>query len=156
MVSVRGMSATEPTVRTVFYFSAISTVVSAVPLLWAWRTPTVPALALMALAGFATKGQLLLTRGYALAPAARVGPYTYTTVIFASAIGWILWSEVPDGMTIAGAALIGVSGVLAMAGSETPVSSTEEMAAGVVGVWRKINGCKAPPFLSRGILRRKS
>ncbi|MGH8488552.1 MAG: DMT family transporter, partial [Gammaproteobacteria bacterium] len=102
MVSVRGMSATEPTVRTVFYFSAISTVVSTVPLLWAWRTPTVPALALMALAGFfATKGQLLLTRGYALAPAARVGPYTYTTVIFASAIGWILWSEVPDGMTIA-------------------------------------------------------
>ena len=134
MVSVRGMSATEPTVRTVFYFSAISTVVSAVPLLWAWRTPTVPALALMALAGFfATKGQLLLTRGYALAPAARVGPYTYTTVIFASAIGWILWSEVPDGMTIAGAVLIGVSGVLAMARSETAVSGTEEMAAGVVG-----------------------
>ena len=74
MVSVRGMSATEPTVRTVFYFSAISTVVSTVPLLWAWRTPTVPTLALMALAGFfATQGQLLLTRGYALAPAARWG-----------------------------------------------------------------------------------
>ena len=40
-------------------------------------------------------------------------------------------------MTIAGAVLIGVSGVLAMAGSETPVSSTEEMAAGVVGVSEK-------------------
>ncbi len=138
MVSVRGMSVTEPTVRTVFYFSAISTVVSAVPLLWAWRTPTVPALALMALAGFfATQGQLLLTRGYALAPAARVGPYTYMTVTFASAIGWILWREIPDSMTIAGAVLIGVSGVLAMVGSETPVSSTEEMAGGVVGVSEK-------------------
>ncbi|MGH8509077.1 MAG: DMT family transporter [Gammaproteobacteria bacterium] len=135
MVSVRGMSATEPSVRTVFYFTAIATVVSAVPLLWSWQTPTVSALALMALAGFfATKGQLLLTRGYALAPAARVGPYTYTTVIFASAIGWILWSEIPDALTIAGAVLIGVSGGLAMAGSKTPVSGTEELAAGVVSV----------------------
>lgn len=118
MVSLRGVARSEPTRRTVFYFSAISTAVSAAPLLWAWQAPSVRVLGLMALAGFcATHGQLLLTHGYRLAPAARIGPYTYTTVIFATLIGWVLWREVPETTTLAGALFIVISGVLAMRGS---------------------------------------
>ncbi len=118
MVSLRGVARTEPTRRTVFYFSAIGTVVSAVPLLWAWRTPDVRVLGLMALAGLcATHGQLLLTHGYRLAPAARIGPYTYTTVIFATLIGWVLWREVPQAVVFGGACLIIIAGILAMRGA---------------------------------------
>jgi drug/metabolite transporter (DMT)-like permease len=69
----------------------------------------------MAAAGFfATKGQLLLTHSYSLAPATRIGPYTYSTVVFAAILGWALWGETPDILMIMGALLVCVSGILAM------------------------------------------
>jgi len=115
MVSVRNLAATEPTVRTVFYFSATCTTVSAIPLLWAWQIPQWQDVATMAAAGFfATQGQLLLTHSYGLAPAAHIGPYTYTTVIFAALIGWWLWQETPDRFTAIGALLISIAGILTM------------------------------------------
>ena len=121
MVSLRSMAPSEPPVRAVVYFSAIGTVVSAVPLIWAWETPAPVTLLIMAAAGiFATLGQILLTTGYLLAPAARVAPYTYSTVIFAALIGWIFWHEVPDLMSTAGALLVCLAGILAVARPKAP------------------------------------
>jgi drug/metabolite transporter (DMT)-like permease len=106
-VSIRRIADTEPAVRIVFYFSALSTLVSAVPLLWAWRTPSGAALLWLAATGvFATAGQFCLTRAYSLAAAARVGPFTYVSVIFAGLIGWGLWNEQPDSRSILGMALV--------------------------------------------------
>ncbi|MGH8471679.1 MAG: EamA family transporter, partial [Gammaproteobacteria bacterium] len=121
MVSLRSMAASEPAVCAVVYFSAIGTVVSAVPLAWAWETPAPSTVLIMGAAGiFATLGQILLTTGYLLAPAARVGPYLYSTVIFATLIGWIFWHEVPDRMTTAGALLVCLAGILAVARAKAP------------------------------------
>ena len=121
MVSLRSMAPSEPPVRAVVYFSAIGTVVSAVPLVWAWETPAPVTLLIMGAAGiFATLGQILLTTGYLLAPAARVGPYTYSTVIFATLIGWVFWHEVPDRMSTAGALLVCLAGILAVARPKAP------------------------------------
>jgi drug/metabolite transporter (DMT)-like permease len=121
MVSLRSMASSEPPVRAVIYFSGIGTLVSALPLYWAWQTPSPSALLIMATAGgFATIGQILLTSGYVLAPAARVGPYTYSTVVFATLIGWALWHEVPDLLSTAGAGFVCLSGVLAMARAKPP------------------------------------
>ena len=121
MVSLRSMAPSEPPVRAVVYFSAIGTLVSAVPLAWAWQTPAPVTLLIMAAAGiFATLGQILLTTGYLLAPAARVGPYTYSTVIFATLIGWVFWHEVPDRMSTAGALLVCLAGILAVARAKAP------------------------------------
>jgi drug/metabolite transporter (DMT)-like permease len=107
MVSIRRISDTEPAVRIVFYFAALSTLISAVPLAWTWDTPTTGELALLTATGvFATIGQLCLTRAYALAPAARIGAFTYVAVVFAGLIGWALWDERPDGYSIAGMALV--------------------------------------------------
>jgi drug/metabolite transporter (DMT)-like permease len=121
MVSLRSMAPSEPPVRAVVYFSAVGTVVSAVPLVWSWETPAPMTLLIMAAAGiFATLGQILLTTGYLLAPAARVGPYTYSTVIFATLIGWVFWYEVPDRMSTAGALLVCLAGILAVARAKAP------------------------------------
>ena len=121
MVSLRSMAPSEPPIRAVVYFSAIGTVVSAVPLVWAWETPAPSTLLIMGAAGvFATLGQILLTTGYLLAPAARVGPYTYSTVIFATLIGWMFWHEVPDRMTTVGALLVCLAGILAVARPKAP------------------------------------
>lgn len=113
-VSIRRIANTEPAARIVFYFSALSTLVSAVPLLWAWRTPSGEVWLWLAATGvFATLGQFCLTRAYSLAAAARVGPYTYTSVIFAGLIGWVLWNEQPDMLSLLGMGLVVVSCVLA-------------------------------------------
>jgi len=113
MVSIRRLSNTEPTLRIVFYFSLVCTAVSAVPLAWRWQTPD-PGLwiLLLGMGALASLAQLLLTRAYAHAPAAQVGPFTYSTVVFAAAIGWIFWSEIPDLLSFGGTALVCLAGVL--------------------------------------------
>jgi drug/metabolite transporter (DMT)-like permease len=117
MVSIRRMSDTEPTTRIVFYYSVICSLVSAVPMLWRWQTPRMEVLLLMLGAGiFATNGQLLMTRAYAHAPAARVGPFMYLTVVFAGLFGWFLWQEIPGGLSLLGMLLVIIAGILALRG----------------------------------------
>ncbi|WP_295683560.1 EamA family transporter [uncultured Nevskia sp.] len=107
MIGIRRISNTEPASRIVFYFLLMSTVITATPLHWTWQTPTAPAwLWLLGVGAFATGGQLLLTRAYGSAPAAFIGPFTYTAVIFAGALGWALWGETPDLWSLAGIALV--------------------------------------------------
>lgn len=112
-VSIRRMSDTEPTSRIVFYFATISLIVSFIPLLSSWVTPTKNEwLMLLALGVVGTMGQLFLTRAYTLAPASRVGPFTYSSIVFASLIGWWFWNEIMTLITIAGASLIIFAGML--------------------------------------------
>jgi drug/metabolite transporter (DMT)-like permease len=114
-VGVRKLTSTEPTPRIVFYFAALASVASAAPLPWVWRTPP-PALwpVLLAMGVLATLGQLLMTRAYSHSPAARVGPFMYTSVVFAAVLDFLFWRVVPDGLSLAGAALVVVAGVLAL------------------------------------------
>lgn len=112
-VSIRRMSDTEPSTRIVFYFGTVATTVSAIPLLWAWQTPSWTAVAwLSVMGGSATIAQLLLTRAYALAPAGQIGPFTYVSVIFGSAYGWLFWREIPGPLVVAGSVLVVIAGVL--------------------------------------------
>jgi len=115
VVTIRRMAHHEPSTRIVFYYSAVSTLISLAPLWWAWQPPTLMQLGLMALIGvLATGGQLFMTHGYTLAAAARIGPFMYVAVVFAALFGWIFWTEIPDGLSFAGAALVCIAGVLAI------------------------------------------
>ncbi len=107
MVSIRRISDTEPAPRIVFYFVAMATVISAIPMLWAWQAPDTTTLLQLIGAGLtATIGQLCLTRAYASAPAARVGPFTYAAVIFSALIAWLLWDERMDQWSALGSLLV--------------------------------------------------
>ena len=113
LVTVRRMADTEPPARIVFYFAALATLVSAVPLAWVWRTPSPPALGwLVAISLLATLGQVCLTRGLALAPASQVGPFGYFAVIFGAAYGWFLWHEPLAWGTLVGSLLVLASAVI--------------------------------------------
>jgi len=114
MVAIRSMSGSEPPGRIVFYYTVLSTIISAVPLLWTWEMPQASIMPLLLLMGLvAVSGQLLMTRGYSAAPAARVGPFIYSTVVFASILGWIFWGEAFDLMSLVGAILICIAGITA-------------------------------------------
>lgn len=97
MVSIRRITDTEPATRIVFYFAALSTAISAVPLSWAWRPLTPTEVLLLIFTGItATAGQIFLTQAYGAAPAARVGPFTYSVVVFSGLLAWLLWGETLD------------------------------------------------------------
>jgi drug/metabolite transporter (DMT)-like permease len=113
MGGVRGLLNSEPTFRIVFYYSLVSTLVSALPLSWAWRAPPTQLWwALFGIGVCASLAHLLMTRAYTFAPAAQIGPFAYATILFATALGWGVWGEVPDAMAAAGATIVVIAGVL--------------------------------------------
>lgn len=114
MVSIRRMSASEPTIRIVFYFTLLGTIISGVPLAWSWQSPDSKIWWFLVLIGLlAAVGQFFLTKGYGLAPAAQVGPFTYMNILFAILFGWLFWEESLDAVTWIGAFLICAAGVVA-------------------------------------------
>jgi drug/metabolite transporter (DMT)-like permease len=114
-VGIRRLTRTEPIVRIVFYFSVLSTSLSALPVPFAWKPPQGRVwIAVLALGVCATLAQLMLTRAYAHAPAAQVGPFVYTAVVFAAALDWGIWGVLPDRLAVLGALLVGASGIAAL------------------------------------------
>ena len=114
--SIRQLTRTEPTTRIVFYFSIISTAVSFVPMLI--RGYVVPArelwIALGVMGASASAAQMFLTAAFSQAPAAQVGPFIYTSVLFAAFFDWSIFGKLPAGNTVAGAILVCSAGVLAI------------------------------------------
>lgn len=119
MVAIRRMSSTEPAVRIVFYFALLSTLISSIPLLWAGRIPSPNEWLYLLLVGLsATAGQFFMAKGYSLAPAAQVSPFSYGTVLFAALLGRVFWDETLDAAGWAGTALICGGGVLTIHGAK--------------------------------------
>jgi drug/metabolite transporter (DMT)-like permease len=106
-VTVRALTATEPPTRIVFYFCLISTLVSAIPMIWYARPMTLVETGYLGAAGtLATLSQISLSKAYGYAPAGKIGPANYLAIIFAGFWAWLLWGEVPDAAAIAGMVLI--------------------------------------------------
>jgi drug/metabolite transporter (DMT)-like permease len=114
-VGVRRLTATEPAARIVFYFAFVSTVLAAGPASYSWVAPPVSLWwILLAMGILATLGQMAMTGGYAQAPAAQVGPFIYTAVVFAAALDWLILHIVPDALSLAGALLVTAAAALAL------------------------------------------
>lgn len=117
VVTIRYSSRTEPTTRIVFYFCLFATLGSALPLPWVWVTPSLAELPmLLAIGALGTVGQLMMTRGYVLAPAAQIGPFTYSSIVFGVLYGWLIWDETPRFLFWCGAVLIVFGGITALRG----------------------------------------
>jgi drug/metabolite transporter (DMT)-like permease len=114
-VGVRGLTRTEPIARIIFYFGLISTAVAALPVAVAWDTPPRAAWVPLAATGLlGTAAQFSLTSAYSHAPAARVGPFIYSSVVFAGALDWLFFGKLPDPLSVAGAVLVAGAGVLTL------------------------------------------
>ena len=112
-VFVRRLVNTEQTAAIVFYFSLTATALSlvTVPFGWVWPTPGEAAL-LVGAGLLGGVGQILLTSGYREADASLIAPFDYASMIFALAIGYFVFAEVPTLPMLGGAALIVAAGIL--------------------------------------------
>jgi drug/metabolite transporter (DMT)-like permease len=106
----------EPDTRTVFYFSLTASIGSAVWMLFdTVHTITPQGFAiLLGLGSTATLAQLAMTRAYRVGNTLVVGSLAYSTIIFASLFGMLLWNEVLPLSSWLGMAFIIAGGVLSL------------------------------------------
>lgn len=82
---------------TVLFFSAFSCVVTAPYLIFNFSYMTPQQWACLLLAGVcAAAGQFTITAAYTFAPSREISIYDYSQVLFAAAVGYLLFGELPD------------------------------------------------------------
>jgi len=105
--TVRSLRGKVPPYKVVFYFSLVATVALLPPTIARFVRPDARQLLFLVAAGvFATIGQVCLTYAYHQAPATKISIYNYAHVLFAFLLGLVLWSEVPDLLSLVGGTLI--------------------------------------------------
>lgn len=114
----RQLSASEPTLRLLFYTALVGTVVTSagLPLYWRGPTPDIPQVLLLCSMGlYGGIGHLLLIRAFRHAAASTLSPLLYIQLIWATLLGGMLFSHWPDRQSIIGALLIAGSGAAVVA-----------------------------------------
>jgi drug/metabolite transporter (DMT)-like permease len=109
---VRSLSATESSATIVLWQSILMTLLTLVALPFVWTMPGWWNLLLLVLIGLiGGVAQILLTEAYASAQVSSLGPYSYTSILWSVALGWLFFSDAPSWATLAGASLIVISGL---------------------------------------------
>ena len=119
MISTRMLAATEPSSRILFYYFAISLVVS-IPF-FLWQRGDIPAHAwpwLLYMGVVIYVCFLLYTLAYRYMSASALAPTSYFGVVFTGMLDWLLWDVLPDGITLCGIALVVCGGVLVLGGRD--------------------------------------
>ena len=112
MLLTRILTRREASVTMLFYSTLTILVMSSVALPFVWVTPDWPDLGLMALMGLVTGcAQFLATQAYRYAAPAVVAPFDYTSLIWATLYGYLLFGDLPRNSVILGAAVVIGSGL---------------------------------------------
>ncbi|WP_159351510.1 DMT family transporter [Roseomonas harenae] len=112
---VRQLSATEPSTTIVLWQALLMTGLTGLALPFVWITPSLGDLGLLVLMGLiGGVGQVLNTEAFASAQVSSLGPYTYTGLLWAGLLGWLVWGEMPGVAMLAGSALIVGAGFIVL------------------------------------------
>ncbi|HEX2763784.1 MAG TPA: DMT family transporter [Allosphingosinicella sp.] len=111
-ITIRQIGRTEGTQTTVLWFSILSLlVVGALMPFYARSHDGFEWLILMALGSFGGIAQLLLTASLRFAPVPVVVPFDYSQLLWAVALGWLIFADRPTSTTWLGALIIIASGL---------------------------------------------
>jgi drug/metabolite transporter (DMT)-like permease len=107
LIFVKKLSTTEPPARIVFYYGAFGTLLSAVPALLTWQTPTPDQFFwLCTSAVLAALGQLCAARALSLGDATVVAPIEFSKLPVAAVLGFLVFAERPSVWTFVGTGVI--------------------------------------------------
>jgi drug/metabolite transporter (DMT)-like permease len=112
MLSAKWIDPRDSASTVMLYLTLAAVALSSFAVFIPWPEPQVldaPLFLAAAVAG--TLGITLITQAFRMAPAAVVAPFDYTALVWAGVLGWLVWGDVPDGLTLAGAAVIVASGL---------------------------------------------
>ena len=104
------LSATDSGATIVFYSVVGATVLSLFPALTVWKPVTAEVFMLgVAIGILGTLAQITTIRAVSVGEAGAVAPFDYFRLLYAGIYGYLIFAEVPDGWTWAGAGVIVVS-----------------------------------------------
>jgi drug/metabolite transporter (DMT)-like permease len=112
-VITRIVSRVDSNQTSLFYANFVGALVMLPVLPFVWTTPKswVIALMLVGTGVLGSAGHFLLISGHRLAPAAVLSPFVYTQLIWVVILGYLVFDHVPNGWTMAGAAVVISSGL---------------------------------------------
>jgi drug/metabolite transporter (DMT)-like permease len=112
-VITRIVSRVDSNQTSLFYSNAIGALVMLPVIPFVWQPPANWVIALMlAMTGvLGSAGHYFLIAGHKLAPASVLSPFIYTQLIWVVILGYLVFDHVPNGWTIAGAAMVIGSGL---------------------------------------------
>ena len=112
-IATRFLARSDSSDTTLFYTNVVGTAVMLPVVLFAWTTPTsVLIVVLMFLmGGLGSFGHYLLIAAHRLAPASILSPFMYTQLIWAVTLGYLVFEQLPDRWTLAGAGIVIASGL---------------------------------------------
>lgn len=95
-----------------FYSGWAGTLIASVALPFVWQSlPSWHWWALLCLMGLmGTIGHFMLILAYQRAPASTLTPYLYAQIAFATVCGWVMFSQVPDAVSLIGMGMIAACG----------------------------------------------
>jgi len=107
------LSRTDSSATTLFYANMLGVVVMVPILPFVWTAPPswIEVALMVALGGFGAGGHFLLILAHRLAPASVLSPFIYTQIIWATSLGYLVFANVPNYWTIAGAGIVIASGL---------------------------------------------
>jgi drug/metabolite transporter (DMT)-like permease len=113
-VTVSYLRKTDRPETIVFYFTLVTSLFM-MPFAFGgnWILPRdMDILKALGLGVFSTAGQILMTYGYRYADASEVSIYSYSDIIYSMIIGFLIFSEIPDYLTLTGGAIIILAGFI--------------------------------------------
>jgi drug/metabolite transporter (DMT)-like permease len=113
-VTTRLLAGEDPRV-VLFYPALMGTIVMtalAPAFEWPATMPWQHALLIICGGLFGTLGHFMLILAFRLAPASALTPFTYTQLVWAMLLGWLVYGDFPNGYRIAGMIVIAGSGLL--------------------------------------------
>jgi len=132
-IQTRRLTRTEDTGAIVFYFSATTSAVSAALLLLAWIAPKVGVaspwvadlawvspsfgglVGLVAVGVLGGAGQILMTQSYRYADASVIAAFDYTSILWTTALGYVVFAETPSTRVALGACVVVACGIAVLA-----------------------------------------
>ena len=113
VIIIKNLNRTDSSLTITAYMALLMSPLSLVPALTVWEWPTWHQLAFLLLVGtFGTIGHLCMNQALKLAPTNVVMPMDFVRLIWVAAIGWLIFSEVPDIFVWIGGVMIFASGAL--------------------------------------------
>jgi drug/metabolite transporter (DMT)-like permease len=115
-ILTRIVSRVDPPLTTLFYTALVGVGGLTLIIPFYWTAPDLAGWALFGLvAALGASGHFLLIKALQLAPASTLQPFSYTILIWATLVGFLVFGNLPDLLTVVGAIVIAASGIYAFA-----------------------------------------
>jgi drug/metabolite transporter (DMT)-like permease len=129
-VLTRKTNQTDPPIVTLFYGGLVGMLISTaiVPFFWNSHVPTAREWMILASTGItSTVGHYFVNSAYKHAEASLLTPFAYLQIISATTMGWLVFNQLPDGLTALGIGIICASGMgIAYVEHRRPQATREE------------------------------